>query len=177
MGNNALSILFANSVTGSIVNFETLHRSIESEFDAAVELLSKDDLHDKLRGSEREFNSENLKDMYSVQHDISRCHGLIMDFSKATQEALLAVHEDEISVVSEKLEKFQGSIAWISEKLTSMSNLFESVIDDLLTQEIKILLNDARVHVNRVNDLLTHMYTLTLATERSVEQWLLTTKN
>ena len=65
----------------------------------------------------------------------------------------------------------------MSEKLTSISNLFESAIDDLLTQEIKILLNDARVHVNRTNDLLTHMYTLTLATERSVEQWLVTTKN
>ena len=54
MGNTALSILFANSVAGSVINFEILHRTIESESDAAISAFSVNTVFDKLRDGERE---------------------------------------------------------------------------------------------------------------------------
>ena len=177
MGNTALSILFANSVAGSVINFETLHRSIESESDGALSLLSMNTISDKLRGAEREFYSDSISMLQNMHETIVANHDIIMQFSKGVQDSLVDQNEESIQKVHALLAKLQQAIFRLSDGLSSITDRFESAIDDMANREFKIVLSDTNEHLNRVNELLTHLYTITIATERSADQWLQTMKN
>lgn len=177
MGNTALSILFANSVAGSVINFETLHRSIESESDGALSLLSMNTISDKLRGAEREFYSDSISMLQNMHATIVANHNIIMQFSKGVQDSLVDQNEESIQTVRTLLTKLQRLIFRLSEGLSTITNRFESAIDDMINREFKIVLNETNERLNRVNELLTHFYTITIATERSAYQWLQTMKN
>lgn len=177
MGNTALSILFANSVAGSVINFETLHRSIESESDGALSLLSMNTISDKLRGAEREFYSDSISMLQNMHATIVANHNVIMQFSKGVQDSLVDQNEESIQTVRTLLTKLQRLIFRLSEGLSTITNRFESAIDDMINREFKIVLNETNERLNRVNELLTHFYTITIATERSADQWLQTMKN
>lgn len=177
MGNTALSILFANSVAGSVINFETLHRSIESESDGALSIMSMNTISDKLRGLEREFYSDSIAILQNLHTDIVSNHDIIMRFSKSVQDSLVDQREDSIQHIHSLIMKLQQSIFRLSDNISAITDRFESAIDDVLDPTFKGVLDDVNAHLNRSNELLTHLYTITIATERSADQWLLTMKN
>lgn len=177
MGNIALSILFANSVAGSVINFETLHRTIESESDAAISDFSVNTVFDKLRGGEREFYSDSMSMLQNMHETIVANHEIIMQFSKGVQDSLIAQDEESIQTAHALLTKLQQSIFRLSDGLSTITDRFDEAIDDMINREFKLVLNETNEHLNRVNELLTHMYTITIATERSAAQWLQTMKN
>ena len=115
--------------------------------------------------------------LQNMHETIVANHGIIMQFSKGVQDSLVDQNEESIQKVHALLTKLQQAIFRLSDGLSSITDRFESAIDDMANREFKIVLSDTNEHLNRVNELLTHLYTITIATERSADQWLQTMKN